>query len=416
MARDSTAAAELRAEIVSIGTELLLGEIVDTNAAFVAGRLPALGIPLYRIQQVGDNRERLAATLRAAWDRAPLLILTGGLGPTEDDVTREAIADLLGETMAVVPSLEAELRAFFAGRGRTMPERNVKQATLIPSATVLANPIGTAPGWWVARDGRYIAAMPGVPTEMRRMWQQEVTPHLLTLSRGYAIVSRTLKILGIGESAVEEGLGELVRGTNPTVATYAKSDGIHVRLAARAATDAAALAIIDPVEQRIRALFGTSVYGVDGEALGAATARLLQQQGVRAAVAEAGTDGAICHALGTGALAGALVLPQAIDPHADPREEARALARRAQDTFGATVGLGVLVSPLGPNRQMVAAALHTPNADVAWVEEHRTDDRDAPRRAMLLALDLLRGTLLADGRPPAAEEGGQRGSSAASGG
>ena len=411
------AAAELRAEIVSIGTELLLGEIVDTNAAFVAGRLPALGIPLYRIQQVGDNRERLAATLRAAWDRAPLLILTGGLGPTEDDVTREAIADLLGETMAVVPSLEVELRAFFAGRGRTMPERNVKQATLIPSATVLANPIGTAPGWWVARDGRYIATMPGVPTEMRRMWQEEVTSHLLALSRGYAIVSRTLKILGIGESAVEESLGELVRGTNPTVATYAKSDGIHVRLAARAATDAAALAIIDPVEQWIRALFGTAVYGVDGEALGAATARLLQQRGVRAAVAEAGTDGAICHALGSGSLAGALVLPQVIAHlRADPREDARALARRAKDTFGATVGLGVLVGSLGPDRQMVAAAIHTPDADIARVEEHCTDDRDAPRRAMLLALDLLRGTLLADGRPPAPEEGGQRGSSAASGG
>jgi len=405
MANDTTAGADLRAEIVSIGTELLLGEIVDTNAAYIAGRLPALGIPLYRIQQVGDNRERLTATLRTAWERAPLLILTGGLGPTEDDVTREAIADLLGETMAVVPSLETELRAFFAGRNRAMPERNVKQATLIPSAVVLANPIGTAPGWWVARDGRYIATMPGVPTEMRRMWTHEVTPHLLTLPRGHAIVSRTLKILGIGESMVEEGLGELVRGTNPTVATYAKSDGIHVRLAARAPTDAEARAIIYPVEERVRALFGGAVYGVDGDGLGEATARLLLRQGVRPAVAEAGTDGAICHALGSAALAGALVLPSATDPHADPREQVVALARRAQDTFGVPIGLGVLVSPVGPDRQMVAAALRAPGTDVVRVEEHRTDDRDAPRRAMLLAVDLLRGTLLADEAAGTGEEG-----------
>ena len=396
MANNRTSEAEIRAEIVSIGTELLLGEIVDTNAAYIAGQLPALGIPLYRIQQVGDNRERLTATLRAAWERAPLLILTGGLGPTEDDVTREAIADLLGETMAVVPALEADLRAFFAGRGRVMPERNVKQATLIPSAAVLANPIGTAPGWWVARDGRYIATMPGVPTEMRRMWSQEVTPHLLALSRGYAIVSRTLKILGVGESMVEERLGDLVRGTSPTVATYAKSDGIHVRLAARAATDAEAQAIIDPVEARVRALFGGAVYGVDGEGLGEATARLLLRHGVRLAVAEVGTDGAICHALGSAALAGALVLPSASNPHPDPREQAIALARRAQDTFGVPASLGALVSSVGPSRQMVAAAFRVPGADVARVEEHRTDERDAPRRAMLLALELLRGSLLAD--------------------
>ena len=256
---------EMQAEIVSIGTELLLGEITDTNAAWIARQLPALGIPLYRCSQVGDNLARLVETLREGWGRANLLILSGGLGPTEDDLTREAIATLLGESMAVVPALERELRAFFAGRNRAMPERNVKQATLIPSAGTLANPIGTAPGWWVASGGRYIAAMPGVPVEMRRMWSEQVTPRLLALPRGGAIVSRTLKILGIGESAVEEQLGELVRGANPTVATYAKSDGIHVRIAARARDDAQARSLIAGAEGQIRALFGQSIYGADDE-------------------------------------------------------------------------------------------------------------------------------------------------------
>lgn len=386
------ASGEIRTEIVSIGTELLLGEITDTNASWLARQLPALGVPLYRIQQVGDNRRRLRETLRLAWERAELLILTGGLGPTEDDVTREAIAELLGESMEVVPELERALRAFFVARGRTMPPSNVKQATVIRSAEALANPIGTAPGWWVARDGRYIATMPGVPVEMRRMWRDQVAPRVLALPRGGAIVSRTLKILGIGESAVEQQLGLLVRGTNPTVATYAKSDGIHVRLAARAARSEDAYAAIDGMERRIRAIFGESIYGVDDDDLGSATARLVRERGVRLAAVEAGLGGLLCQTLGE-ALEGGIVVPIDLESAVDLEAHAAAQARRAQQSFGTPVNLGAVVAPADGDRQRVAAAVIWPGGERVRAEEHRTDRRDTPRRAMLLALGLVREAL-----------------------
>ncbi|MEE8385597.1 MAG: competence/damage-inducible protein A, partial [Dehalococcoidia bacterium] len=168
----------MKAELVSIGTELLLGEILDTNAQYLAARLPPLGIDLYYTSKVGDNLERLTEVIERAWSRSDLVITTGGLGPTEDDLTREAIARVLGEEMTVDPALERQLREFFARRGVTMPERNVKQASLIASSRALPNPRGTAPGWWVERRGCIIVAMPGPPVEMGRMWEQEVAPEL----------------------------------------------------------------------------------------------------------------------------------------------------------------------------------------------------------------------------------------------
>ncbi|HXI14892.1 MAG TPA: competence/damage-inducible protein A, partial [Chloroflexota bacterium] len=168
----------MRAEIVSIGTELLLGHITDTNVSWLAQQLSQLGIDCFYVSQLGDNLGRLTEHLRRAWDRSELIVMTGGVGPTEDDLTREAISALFGEGMVVQPDLETDLRAFFARRGVAMPESNVKQATLIKSASVLPNPVGTAPGWWVERDGRIIVAMPGVPGEMFRMWREEAVPRL----------------------------------------------------------------------------------------------------------------------------------------------------------------------------------------------------------------------------------------------
>ncbi len=387
---------ELRAEIISIGTELLLGEITDTNARFLASRLPALGITLHRIQQVGDNLVRLQETLRLAWERAPLLILTGGLGPTEDDLTREAICAVLGETMSVRPDLEADLRAFFAGRGREMPDRNLKQATVVPSCEVLLNPVGTAPGWWVQRNGRIIVAMPGVPSEMHRMWLEEVEPRLRALAHGGVILSRTLKILGVGESSVEERLGTLVRSANPTVATYARADGIHVRLAARAPDAVTALSLLTPVENQVRALFGDAIYGADEETLTDATTRRLRDRDLRVALAEAGLDGALCVALAGDTLAGGLVLPP--NPEIADRdgatEAARTLARRAKTMFNAPIALGACVAPLGTHRLLIAAAALTGNEEKAVVEEHATSQSDGARRATLLTLQVLRENLI----------------------
>src|SRR3990170_104611 len=197
----------MKAEIISVGTEILLGEILDTNSRYLAARLPPLGIDLYYISKVGDNLNRLAGTIGRAHERSDLVLITGGLGPTEDDLTREAIALALDEEMFVDADTEQRLRAFFAARGFPFPERNVKQAMLIPSAQAIPNPRGTAPGWWVEKDGRIIVAMPGPPPELERMWEVEVAPRLAQLGTGEVIISRTLKTIGIGEGHLDDTPG-----------------------------------------------------------------------------------------------------------------------------------------------------------------------------------------------------------------
>lgn len=302
----------LKAEILSIGTELLLGQIVDTNAAWLAGRLADLGIDLLWVSTVGDNLGRATDVVARALARSDLVVCTGGLGPTEDDLTREAIAAALGEEPAVDAALEAELRAWFGGRGLVMPERNRKQAWLIPSARALPNPLGTAPGWIVRTGGRTIAAMPGVPREMTRMWEREVEPGLRS---GAPLRSRTLKLLGIGESAVEERLGDLVRSTAPTMATYAKADGVHIRLTDRDPDPDARDRRIAEAEADIRRrLGGPHVWGTDGDTLGAVIRGALGARGWRCRVAESVTGGELARALSEelGArFAGGVVLPEA---------------------------------------------------------------------------------------------------------
>ena len=214
----------MNAEIVSIGTEILLGEILDTNARQIASRLPALGIDLYRMSQIGDNRQRLVDLLRQAWQRADIVFCTGGLGPTEDDVTRDAIAELLGETVYVDEELERQLRAWFTRRGAVnMPERNIKQAWLTASTRSIPNLHGTAPGWWSEKDGHVVVAMPGPPAEMARMWESEVEPELRQRSSGVIITTRTIKTVGIGEGQVDEMISDLLKSTNPSIGVYALS-------------------------------------------------------------------------------------------------------------------------------------------------------------------------------------------------
>jgi competence/damage-inducible protein CinA-like protein len=282
----------MKAEIVSIGTELLLGSITDTNAAYLAQRLADLGVDCYFISQVGDNESRIVDTLRRALERSDLVVTTGGLGPTGDDLTRESIATLLGETPFVVPEIEEKLRAFFARRGSPMPARNLKQATLIPSASLLKNPIGTAPGWKVTytRDNTScnIISMPGVPFEMKRMWVEEVEPWLRPLCPT-VLVSRTLKIMGLGESAVEYRVTDLMAGTNPTLAPYAKADGVNLRITAKAATVQLALEMISPVEAEIRTRLGDAIYGVDGETPGTLVKQLLTECDIKLALIEIGS-------------------------------------------------------------------------------------------------------------------------------
>ena len=281
----------MRAEIISIGTELLLGEITDTNASYLASQLPLLGIDLYWISQVGDNQARLVEVLKRAWQRSELILTTGGLGPTEDDLTREAIAELLGERLETEPVLEREIRGFFAQRDIEMPLSNVKQAALIPSADPIHNIRGTAPGWWVEKDGRILIAMPGPPGEMRHMWHKEILPRLRRSSAGGIIFSKTFKTFGLPEAAVGELVSPLLSSANPTLAVYARADGIHLRLTAKAKSRKQAEKMIVENEASIRAILGEYIWGTNDDILEAVIGRLLMEKGLTLAVMESCTGG-----------------------------------------------------------------------------------------------------------------------------
>lgn len=285
----------MKAEIISIGTELLLGQITDTNASYIAGNLPGLGIDLFWISQVGDNQSRLVEVLKKAWTRSDIIITTGGLGPTEDDITREAIAEMLGEELTVDPALEKEVREFFSQRGWPMTENNLKQASLTPSAMAIMNPRGTAPGWWVERDEKLIIAMPGPPTEMQRMWEREVYPRLRHRTKGEVIVSRTLKTLGLAEAAVDEKLGPLLKQTNPSIGVYAKIDGIHLRLTAKAGSAEEAGQRITHREKQVREILADQIWGVDEETLESVIGSLLLERKLHIATMESCTGGLLAN-------------------------------------------------------------------------------------------------------------------------
>lgn len=407
----------MKAEIVSIGTELLLGQLVDTNAAYLAAELPTLGIDVYYISQVGDNLSRLAETLRRGWQRSDVIVTTGGLGPTEDDVTREAIAALLGEEMVVQPELEADLRSYFAQRGRTMTESNLKQATLVASARAIPNPVGTAPGWWVAKDGKVIASMPGVPREMRRMWSEEVAPrlHVLRGADEAVIVSRTIKLMGIGESNAEEKIRHLLSSTNPTIGTYAKQDGIHLRLTAKAASAPAARAAIAPMEEKLRQILGPAVYGYDNDTPASVVADLLLGRGLTLAVLEMSTGGYVAHTLAEDArhaayLKAALVTPtvEALSAlglpagvlHGGPvadKAAVEALAVAVRQRLGASIGLAVggEIGEGGAQAGTVHAAINGSDGESRSMSMvFPTLPAEARRLAMLWSLNLLRLRLL----------------------
>ena len=225
----------LTAELLSIGSELTVGETRDTNAGEIARSLTGIGVAVGRIQAVPDDLGTVRDAMAGAVGRVDLVVSTGGLGPTPDDLTREAIAAAVREEPAVDPDLEAWLRALWSRRGAPFPEMNLKQAWLLPSATALANPNGTAPGWWVDRaDGGVVVALPGPPREMRPMWTDHALPRLRDRGAGAPIATRTLRLADIGESQVADILGEaLLRAPDPIVATYARQDAVDVRISSR---------------------------------------------------------------------------------------------------------------------------------------------------------------------------------------
>jgi nicotinamide-nucleotide amidase len=281
----------VRAYILSIGSELILGHLTDTNATFLAQELSTLGIELLHVVQCGDDRERLARTIANAVADADLVICSGGIGPTGDDLTREAISDVAGETPEIDPELLTTLEAFFARRGSAMPERNKKQAWLIPSAQTLANPVGTAPRWFVEVDGTIIVAMPGVPREMFRMWREQVVPRLQERLPQNVIRTVRIKTIGIGESAAEQELVDLIERPNPVIATYAKDDGVYIHVTGVAATEDEALALRDLGRSGVYERLGEYIYGEDETSLESAILARAAAANLNLSIVDAGGGG-----------------------------------------------------------------------------------------------------------------------------
>ena len=287
----------MNAEVLCIGTEILLGDIVNTNGAYLAQQLAALGIDIYHQSVVGDNPQRLSDSLKLALNRADIVITTGGLGPTYDDVTKKAVADYFALGMEMHEPSVRKIEALAQMRGIKMTPNNLLQAQVPAGATVFFNDTGFAPGIAVEKDGKTVIMLPGPPGEMRPMFKNKITPFLEKYT-GSTIRSRTLYIFGMGESQVEDTLRDMMtKSFNPTIAPYAKQGEVQVRVSAKAPDADAAYALIDPVVAQICEKLGDVVYGVDVGNLQTAVARLLKEKHLTVAIAESCTGGLVSAAI-----------------------------------------------------------------------------------------------------------------------
>jgi nicotinamide-nucleotide amidase len=287
-------------EIITIGTEILLGHLVDTNAAFIASRLADAGIDVFAKHSVGDNTDRLALMLDGALERADGVITTGGLGPTVDDLTKDAVSRAVGRPLLLhEPSLRA-IEARFAAMGRTMSENNTRQAILPAGSTVLDNPHGTAPGFVALRaDGKFVASMPGVPREMKPMLTDRLIPWLTArFDVRSAIFTRTLHTVGIPESELDRRIEDLFRSSeNPKIALLAHAGRVDVKIMAKAAGAASAETMLAPVAAEIRARIGSGYFGDDETSLEGAIVAELVRRGLTIGTAESCTGGGVADAL-----------------------------------------------------------------------------------------------------------------------
>lgn len=283
----------MRAEILCVGTEVLIGDITNTNAAFLAKCLSEHGIDVYFHTVCGDNPERIRACLAHALDRSDLVITTGGLGPTYDDITKEIVADAFGLPLERHPEILERLTAYFARSGRTMTENNQKQADIPAGATVFENDYGTADGIGVSAGGKTVIMLPGPPREMQPMFAHKVLPYLAAYS-DHVLVSSNVNIFGMGESSVENALANLMKSSvNPTIAPYINNGEVRLRITASGKDEASARSLIAPVAERIRAVLGNAVYGVDEPSIEHVLVRELAARGRTIAFAESCTGGLI---------------------------------------------------------------------------------------------------------------------------
>lgn len=359
----------MKAEIFSIGTELLMGELTDTNAAWIAGRLPPLGIQLQWVSIIGDNLDMLSEAFIRGMERSDIIFTTGGLGPTQDDLTREAVAKAFGETPTIQEEVVRDLEEYFRSRGTDMPSHNIKQAHLIPSARFIPNPNGTAPGWWTQRDGKIVINMPGPPGETHPMWEDQIAPRLRELITGEVTITRNVKTMGMSEGAIDEIVGEFFGHDNPYLGIYSKADGIHLRVIARAKDEASARMMIEPVETAIHQRLGPYIWGYDDETPEVAVGLVLKEKGLTLATIESCTGGYLgnsitevldsaCYfkgglvAYSRESMTAAGVPAQVIDSHGEVSQEtALAMAQAVRRELKADYGIGIAgaVSPPAPD-------------------------------------------------------------------
>jgi len=411
----------MNAEIVAVGTELLLGNIVDTNSAEISASLAELGVNVYFHTSVGDNPLRLAAVLGQALLRSDLVIVTGGLGPTQDDITKEALAAVTGFPLELRAEARAHVEQYFKATGRPMTENNLRQAMLPKGAEMLPNPRGTAPGVYLRAGRCHVFCLPGVPTEMRTMWREAVVPRLMQLvaGEGGVIHSRTLHFYGIGEALLESKVEDLLRGSNPTVAPYAGAGEVRLRVTAKARSKEEAEALIGPVEAEIRARVGEYLYGFDGENLETVVGRLLAEASMTLAVAESCTGGLVAHRItnvpGSSAYFRqgwvvysneAKVKELGVDPglleaHGAVSEPvARAMALGAKERSGAEIAVAVtgIAGPGGGTEAkpvgFVCFGLAHPGGALSFSRNFRGAREDVKWRSASEALNAVRRVLL----------------------
>lgn len=408
----------MTAEIICVGTELLLGDILNTNAQFLSRELAELGISVLHQHVIGDNPDRLRELVAQARSRSGLLLFSGGLGPTGDDLTKETVAEAFGDTLRFDEEEWAKITAFFARTGRTPTPNNRKQAMVPVRGHRIPNAHGTAPGaWFEDGQGHCAALMPGVPREMKAMWAEQVRP-ALQRRQNCTIHSRTLRVLG-GESSIASKVAPLFESANPTAAIYCKTGESEIRVTAREATAEAAERACNDYLEKFRAILGDAAYDVDVPALEYTVVRILRERGLHAATAESCTGGMIAERLtnvpgasevfGFGFVTYAVAAKQqmlGVDPALIRRWNvisgpvAAAMAFGAARVSGAELAVGItgLAGPGGALPGKPVGTVYLAGADLrtrtGWLQRLALggyDDRQVIRtRAALYALDLLR--------------------------
>jgi nicotinamide-nucleotide amidase len=368
------------AEIITIGTEILLGEIVDTNTRYLAQNLRGLGVDLYRTITIGDNEDRIASAIRESMQRADIVITTGGLGPTIDDPTREAVAKAAGVETEFREDLWQQVVATIARYGRT-PSENQKRQAYVPKGSLgIANPVGTAPCFIVETPRNTVISLPGVPNEMEQVLHESIIPYLQKrFNLNEVIKVRVLHCSGLGEGSIDEKIGDLEKLSNPTVGLAAHTGVVDVRIAAKAKTESEANALIDGIESQVRERLGSIVFGVDEDKLEDVVLNLVARRGLILTTIESGLDGLLARRV-----------PHTVSlPNLTVDSLTQAL-RTAQADSRANIALGVTVYP-----EARAADLVMISADGERIQHitYGGPPRSLPRWAMNLALNWLRTTL-----------------------